>query len=259
MAIITLTSDCGPKDHYTGAVKGAILRLLPDAQIIDISHNIPAFDLNQAAFIIRNFYPNFPEGTIHIIAINTDAAVDTPHTLVFHHGHYFIGADNGMFSLLFDDPPEKIIELDVIQDSDYFTFSTRDVFVKVACHIASGQPIEKLGFPKENILKKMAFQPVVQDDLLKGKVIYIDNYENVFVNITEKLFKSAVNNRKFAITFRSLNYRITEISKSYKDVSYGEMLALFSTSGYIEIAIREGKASSLLGLKMDQLVTVEIL
>ena len=105
----------------------------------------------------------------------------------------------------------------------------------------------------------MAFQPVVQGDLLKGKVIYIDNYENVFVNITEKLFKSAVNNRKFAITFRSLNYRITEISKSYKDVSYGDMLALFSTSGYIEIAIREGKASSLLGLKMDQLVTVEIM
>ena len=259
MAIITLTSDWGLKDHYTGAVKGAILRLLPDARIVDISHQIPVFDLNQAAFIIRNFYPNFPEGTIHILAINTEAAVETPHTLVYHHGHYFIGADNGIFSLLFDDKPEKIIELDIIQDSDYFTFSTRDVFVKAACHIASGQPIEKLGFPKVNILQKMAFQPVIQGDMIKGKVIYIDNYENVFINITESLFKSVVKNRKFAITFRSLNYRIDEISKSYKDVSQGEMLALFSTSGYIEIAIREGKASSLLGLKMDQLVTVEIL
>ncbi|MCX6305118.1 MAG: SAM-dependent chlorinase/fluorinase [Bacteroidetes bacterium] len=258
MAIITLTSDWGLKDHYTGAVKGAILRLLPDAQIIDISHHIPAFDLNQAAFIIRNFYPNFPKGTIHILAINTEAAVDTPHTLVYHHGHYFICADNGIFSLLFDEKPEKIIELDVIQDSDYFTFSTRDVFVKVACHIASGQPIEMLGFPKETIMQKLAFQPVIQGDLIKGKVIYVDNYENVFTNITESLFKSAVKNRKFAITFRSLNYRITEISKSYKDVSKGEMLALFSTSGYVEIAIREGKASSLLGLKMDQLVTVEL-
>jgi S-adenosylmethionine hydrolase len=259
MAIITLTSDWGLKDHYIGAVKGAILKLLPGAQIIDISHQIPAFDLNQAAFIIRNFYPNFPEGTIHILAINTEAAVETPHTLVLYNGHYFIAADNGIFSLLFDEKPQKIIELDVIQDSDYFIFPTRDVFAKVACHIAGGQPIEKLGFAKESILPRIAFQPVIQEDLIKGKVIYIDNYENVFINIKESLFKSATKNRKFAITFRSLNYRITEISQSYKDVSQGEMLALFSTSGFIEIAIREGKASSLLGLKMDQLVTVELL
>jgi S-adenosylmethionine hydrolase len=258
MAIITLTSDWGIKDYYTGAVKGAILKLMPEAQIIDISHNIPAFDLNQAAFIIRNFYPNFPEGTVHIIAINTEAAIETPHTLVFHRGHYFIGADNGIFSLLFDEKPERIIELDVMQDSDYFTFPTRDVFVKVACHIAGGKPIEELGHPKAGLLQRMAFQPVIQGDSIKGKVIYVDNYENVFVNITETLFRSIVKNRRFAITFRTANYSISEISKSYKDVSQGVMLALFSSSGYLEIAIREGKASSLLGLKMDQLVSVEL-
>ena len=258
MAIITLTSDWGLKDHYTGSVKGAILRLLPDAQIVDISHQIPAFNLNQAAFIIRNFYGNFPEGTIHIIAINSEAAIDTPHTLVCHHGHYFIGADNGIFSLLFDDKPSKIIELDIIQDSDYFIFPSRDVFVKVACHIASGKPIESLGHVKESVMQKISFKPVIQDDLIKGKVIYIDNYENVFVNITEKIFTEIVKNRKFAITFRSPNNRIIKISKSYKDVTPGEMLALFSTSGYLEIAICQSKASSLLGLKMDQLVLVEM-
>jgi S-adenosyl-L-methionine hydrolase (adenosine-forming) len=258
MAIITLTSDWGLKDHYAGAVKGAILRLLPGAQIVDISHNIPAFDLNQAAFIVRNFYRNFPEGTIHILAVNAEAAIETPHTLVYHNGHYFIGADNGIFSLLFDDKPTRIIELDIIQDSDYFTFPSRDVFVKVACHIASGKPIEALGHPKDKILQKMAFQPVIQGDMIKGKVIYIDNYENAFVNITETLFNSIVKNHRFAITFRTANYSINEISKSYKDVSPGVMLALFSTNGYLEIAIREGKAGSLLGLKMDQLVTVEL-
>jgi hypothetical protein len=259
MAIITLTSDWGVKDHYAGAVKGAILRLLPEAQIVDISHHIPAFDLNQAAFIVRNFYRNYPEGTIHILAINTEAAIETPHTLVFHHGHYFIGADNGIFSLLFDDKPTRIIELDIIQDSDYFTFPSRDVFVKVACHIAAGKPIEALGHPKDKLLQKMAFQPVIQGDMIKGKVIYLDNYENAFINITESLFRSIVKNHKFSITFRSANYSIDEISKSYKDVGPGVMLALFSSSGYLEIAIREGKAGSLLGLKMDQLVTVEIL
>jgi hypothetical protein len=99
---------------------------------------------------------------------------------------------------------------------------------------------------------------VIQGDMIKGKVIYVDNYENAFVNISESLFRSVVKNRKFSITFRTANYSINEISKSYKDVNQGVMLALFSSSGYLEIAIREGKASSLLGLKIDQLVTVEL-
>jgi len=258
MPIITLTSDWGLKDPYLAAVKGTIYSQIPEALVVDISHQISSFDLNQAAFIFRNSWRNFPEGTVHIIGVNTEAAIETPHTIIFYQGHYFIGADNGIFSLIFDDKPERIIELDIIQDSDYFTFPSRDVFVKVACHIASGKPIGELGHPKAGIIQRMAFKPVIQDDLIRGKVIYIDNYENVFVNITEKLFTSIVKNRKFAITFRSPNYRITTISKSYKDVNPGEMLALFSTSGYLEIAICQSKASSLLGLKMDQMVLVEL-
>ncbi len=258
MAIITLTSDWGLRDHYAGAVRGAILRLLPEIRIVDISHEIPPFDLNQAAFIIRNAYSNFPEGTIHIIAVNGEAAVETPHTLVSHHGQFFIGADNGIFSLIFDEKPEQVIELDILQDSDYFTFPARDVFVKAACHLASGKPAAELGHPRDQVVSKMAFRPVIQPDMIKGKVIYIDHYENAFVNITEKLFRQVVGNRKFTIAFRSENYSITEISRSYKDVNPGEMLALFSSSGYLQIAIREGKAGSLLGLKMDQLVTIEI-
>jgi len=238
-------------------VKGAILRQLPGAVIVDISHQIPPFDLNQAAFIIRNFYRNFPEGSIHILAVNTEASIESPHTLVFHEGHYFLGADNGLFSLIFDRKPETIIELDIIQDSDYFTFSTRDVFVKAACHIAQGKPLSELGHPKEKLYTRMAFQPVITGNQIKGKVIYVDNYGNAFSNITEVLFKSTFKNRKFVITFRSPSYRITEVSKSYQDVHEGEMLALFSTSGYLQIAINRGDASSLLGLRTDTSVLVE--
>jgi len=257
MAIITLISDWGLKDHYLGAVKGAILSQLPDATIIDVSHTIPAFDLNQAAFIVRNFYKNFPPGTIHILNINTEASIETPHTLVIHEGHYFIGADNGIFSLIFDELPQQIYELEILQDTDYFTFSSRDIFVKVACHIAQGKPVGDLGKPRTTLLQKISFKPVIDGNLIKGKVIYVDNYENVFTNITETFFNSFVKGKKFAILFRSSAYRITEISKAYKDVVEGEMLALFSTSGYLEIAINQGKASSLLGLKTDQSVMVE--
>ena len=259
MLIITLTSDWGLKDHYLAAVKGAIYTQLPGAVIVDISHQISSFDLNQAAFIVRNSWRNFPEGTIHILGINTEASIETPHTVVFYKGHYFIGADNGIFSLIFDEVPEKIIELDIIQDSDYFTFSTRDVFVKVACHIAKGNRVEVLGRAKNHVLQKIPFKPVIDGNLIKGKVIYVDSYENVYTNISESLFTSMTKGKKFIIQFRSDSYRIKTISKAYKDVVQGEMLAIFSTSGLLEIAINQGKASSLLGLRIDQSVLVEIL
>ena len=259
MPIITLTSDWGLKNHYLGAVKGAIYRLLPEAQVVDICHDIPVFDLNQAAFIIRNFYSNFPEGTIHILAVHDEASIESPHTLVIHDGHYFIGSDNGIFSLIFDDTPDKIIDLDIHQDTDYFTFPARDVFVKVACHLAMGKSPDELGHVKKTLTQRMSFKPIIDGNIIRGKVIYIDNYENVFTNITESFFRSVVKSKKFAIQFRSATYRITELSKSYKDVVEGEMLALFSTSGHLEIAINQGKASSLLGLKIDQPVIVDVL
>jgi S-adenosylmethionine hydrolase len=133
------------------------------------------------------------------------------------------------------------------------------VFVKAACHLAAGKSIDELGHPKTTLMRKMSFKPIIDGNLIKGKVIYIDNYENVFTNITEPFFKSVVKSKKFAIQFRSASYRITELSKAYKDVVEGEMLALFSSSGHLEIAINQGKASSLLGLKIDQAVLVEVL
>jgi S-adenosylmethionine hydrolase len=259
MAIITLTSDWGHKDHYAGSVKGAIYRFLPDARIIDVSHDIPSFDLNQAAFVVKHSYRDFPEGTIHIIAVNSEASIQTPHTLVFHNGHYFIGADNGIFSLIFDEQPSLIIELDIIQDSNYFTFPARDLFAKVASHVAAGKPLEELGPVRKKIVERISFRPVHLGNLIKGHVVYIDNYGNAFTNVSEEFFKSTVKNNKFLITFRSPNYKINSISTSYKDVSQGEMLAIFSTTGLLEIAIRDGKASSLLGLKPDQMIIIEIL
>jgi len=258
MAIITLTSDWGTRDHYIGSVKGAILKQLPDAVIVDISHSIAPFNLNQAAFIIRNFYRNFPEGSIHILGINEEASIEMPHTLVIHEGHYFIGADNGIFSLIFDEAPEQVIEIDVIQDSSYFTFPGRDVFAKVACHIAQGRPIAELGHPKKSVLQKISLCPVVDSDAIRGAVIYNDNYGNAYTNITEKLFSEVVKKRKFAITFHTKANRITQISKSYMDVPPGEMLALFATSGHLLIAQRNSSAGELLGLKPGVLVSVEL-
>lgn len=259
MPIITLTSDWGLKDHYLASVKGAFLRSIPNAILVDITHQIPPFDLNQASFILKSAYKNFPEGSIHIVGINTEASIEMPHVLIKHKGHYFIGADNGIFALMFDETPELIIELDIIQTSNRFSFPSKDVFVQAAMHVVEGNDLEHLGEKRDTLTNKMSFKPVIESDLIKGKVIYIDGYQNVITNITEDLFKKVVKRKKFKILLRAGNYQITNISNSYLDVSEGELLALFDSENNLEIAINKGKASSLLGLGIDDVIRIEVL
>ncbi len=254
MPIITLTSDWGLKDHYAAVIKGTIISQLPNATIIDISHEIDKFDIFQASFIIKSSYSHFPNGTIHIIAINTIASINEPHTVILYQGHYFISADNGIFSLLFENKPESIVELSLIQDSDYFIFSERDVFVKAAVMLANGSKIEELGIKKDHLNHKMTLTPIIEASSIKGTVIYIDSYENVFVNITEKVFKECGKGRPFTINFRY--NEINSISESYADVIEGDIAALFSTTGYLEIIQNLGNASGMLDLKIGDPVRV---
>lgn len=257
MAIITLTSDWGHKDHYLSVVKATILSRMPQVTIVDVSHEIPRFDLNQAAFILRNSWRAFPIGTVHVIGILSDASIETPHTAAEYEGHYFIGADNGIFSLLFDHPPTNMVEIDILQDSEYFTFSTRDVFVKAAVHLASGKPIENLGDEREKLTPKEHFKPVVSADSILGKIIYVDNYENLYANITQELFAQVGKGRAFVIEFNSSRYKINKIARSYSDGIECELLALFSTTGLLEIALTRANASGLLGIKIDDTIKVQ--
>jgi S-adenosyl-L-methionine hydrolase (adenosine-forming) len=259
MTIITLTTDWGTGNHYAGAVKGALLKQVPDAVIVDISHDIQCHDIMQASFILHNACRDFPEGTIHLVGVNTEAGIDTPHIIVEHNDQYFIGADNGIFSLMFEDNPQAMIELDIIQDTDYFSFSTRDVFVKGAALLASGKKLEEIGNPHPALNERIAFKPVVHENKIIGKVIFIDNYENVFINIKHALFKRVGKGRDFEISFRLPGEVITYIHQSYADAAPGEWLALFGSTGFLEIAINQGKASSLLGLQINESVTIEFL
>ena len=255
MPIITLTSDWGQKDPYAGAVKGAILSKMPEVNIIDISHMVPAFEIEQAAYILKNVYPNFPKGTVHIIGVNTEESEKFAHTIVEVDNQYFIGNDNGIFSLLFDEKPQRIIEMNIPQDSDHFTFSSRDRFVKAAVHIAKGGLLEELGNPKTSIIEKILLKPVADPDVLKGHVIYIDQYENLVTNITEDIFNEVRQGRKFNIMFRS--YEISKISESYTDVAPGEIMALFGSNGNLEIAMNQGNAAGLLGLNYKDMIRIE--
>ena len=142
MAIITLTSDWGKKDYYAAAVKGTILSMLPTANIVDVTHEIEPFNVAQAGFTLRNCYRCFPPGTIHIIAVDTIESTECPHVVVKAEGQYFISTDNGIFSHILDGKYSEAFCIDVIQDSDFFTFATRDRFAKVAVMITTDKCYE---------------------------------------------------------------------------------------------------------------------
>ncbi len=256
MTIVTLISDWGLNSHYQASVKGSILKQLPQAQIVDITHTLRPFDIMNCSFILRNAYPDFPKGTIHIIGVNTEAGTKTPHVVIKYADMFFIGADNGIFSLMFEDKPIEAIELDIIQDSDFFTFSSRDVFVKAASMISKGTSLAKMGSEYHQLNRMYAFKPIITENKIEGKVIFIDDYENVFVNIDQEIFKKVGKGRPYVIHFRVSGYAIKSLHTSYSDVPEGERLALFGSTGYLEIAMNKGKAASLLGLGLTDTVSV---
>jgi S-adenosylmethionine hydrolase len=257
MGIITLISDLGYKDYYLPALKGTIYSQWADATIVDITHEIKPFDTLHAAFVLKNSYPNFPKGTVHLIGINAEASIHQPHIAVQKDDQFFIGADNGIFSLLFSSPPDKIIELNIKQESDCLTFPLRDVFVKAACHLARGGTIELLGIKRTELIEKTMFRPASDNYMIRGNVLYVDIYENVITNVSRDHFHEVGKGRPFTIYFRKSEYNISSICTKYSDVPEGEKLALFGTSGYLEIAINKGTAARLFGLKQNDSLRIE--
>ena len=265
MPIITLTTDLGLKDHYVASVKGAILSQIPDINIVDITHNIDAFNISQTAYVIRNCYKNFPAGSIHILGVDAELSIDNSHLAVFAGGHYFIGIDNGTFPLLFDElKAEKIVQLNISQNTDSLTFPIKDVFVIAACHIARGGTLEIIGKEIAAFKEiKSELKPVTEhdintnNDIIKGAVVYIDTYGNATTNISKNLFEQVRKGRDFVILFGREDERISKLREKYKDANKGEKLAIFSVNGMLEIAQNKGRATDLLGLKIHDYVRIE--
>lgn len=273
MAIITLTTDFGHKDHFVGAIKGTIYKELSDAKIVDISHSIAPFNIQECAYILKNSYKNFPDGSIHIVGVDSELTPENQHIAVLVDNHYFIMANNGVIGLIISEiVPEKVVEIQLPNTIDS-PFPEMDVFVKAASHIARGGKLEVIGRPFIDLKDLREFNPRISDDgkTISGSVIYIDNYGNVVTNIQHNTFKSIGKGRPFELHAR--NKKIKEIHKKYSDIinynldksqrkAPGELLALFNSSGYVEIAIYKsdlntvGGASTLLGLDYRDTVII---
>ncbi|GAB1857811.1 SAM-dependent chlorinase/fluorinase [Flavobacteriaceae bacterium MHTCC 0001] len=276
MAIITLTTDFGEKDHFTGATKGAIYSELPNVTIVDISHKISPFNIPEAAYIIKNAYSSFPKGTIHIIGIDSELNQENKHIAMALDGHYFICANNGIMSMIcYEIAPEKIVEIN-IHDKIHTNFPVLDVFVKVACHIARGGTLEVIGKSINTIMPINNLKPYVNEDKTKiiGNVIYIDNYGNVVTNIKKRFFETLQKGRKFEITARQ--YKFKTIYKTYSDVvnfnipkaqrqDEGKGLVIFNSGGFLEIAMYKsnpkthGSAATLMGLQVRDSIGIDFI
>ncbi len=257
MAFITLISDYGHNSPYVAALKGSIFIELPDVQIIDISHAIAPYDILQAAYILKNSVSNFPEKTVHIISVDTSNVKHKQFLIIQHKKQFYIGADNGIFSLLFDDEPENVYAIngDLINPNDLFP--DKNLFVKLASRIINGEDLKS--FASQSKIKniKQNIAPVVEENLIRGNIIFIDGYGNAITNITQNLFeKKNIEKKRFAIFYRRKD-KISYISKNYSDVKNGTELALFNEGGLLEIAMNTGKAGQLLGLNEGGQIIIE--
>ena len=273
MNFITLTTDFGYKDFSVAITKASIYKSIKNVLVVDISHQISPYNNTQAAYILKNSYKSFPEGTIHIIGVESELTPENSHIAMHFNNHYFIGANNGIFSLITENlNPDKIVEIN-IHKNIISTFPVIDVFVKVAKHISSKGSLDVIGKNITKIKELTEIKPVVNQkkDQILGSVIYIDNYGNVVSNITENIFNEVGKSRPFIIEARRIKFK--EIFSSYsqaidfsikkeKREEDGKKLALFNSAGHLELAIYKsnpetvGSASSLFGLDYRDPITI---
>ncbi len=272
MSIITLTTDFGLKDHFVGALKGKILSEFSDAKIIDISHNIDPFNISETNYIINASYANFPNGTVHIIGVDSEINQENLHIAIEWNNQFFICADNGILSLLTQKiMPKKMVAIN-IHDRFSVNATSIEVFVKVACHLAKGGLLNVIGKEIELLKPISELQPTISDDgkILKGIIIYIDHYGNAVTNISRKTIEEHSKGRSFEINFKNKN--IKTIFAKYSDIGNsgkyflkhyeGQKMAVYNEADLIEIAIFKsnpatvGSANSLLGLNYRDVISI---
>jgi len=271
MAIITLTSDFGLKDHHVTSMKGAILSEVANANIVDISHNISPFNLIETAYIVKNAIKNFPKETINIIAVDAEYSIKNKLIVAKINGQYFVTADNGILSFLISENSNtSIFEININSESDNYSIKT---LIKTACHIARGGTMSVIGKPITSIKEQKSAKPSITEDGKKvlGAVIYIDNYGNVITNITREFFILAKgSNKSFEIVTRNIKWKtifnkyneIENFETNNTEIKDGQKLAIFNSSGFLELAIYRsnlktvGGASTLFGLNYHDTITI---
>ena len=246
--IITLTTDFGNSDHFVGTMKGVILTIQPAAHIVDITHDVPPFDVQQGAFVIAQAYRYFPKKTIHVVVVDPGVGSTRRPLLVEMSGQFFVAPDNGVLSMIFAREKAKVRH---IANDRYFlhpvsrTFHGRDVFAPSAAHLAAGITPGQFGPRIEDYLRLTFDQPVpAGKKVWMGAVLSVDRFGNIITNFHMDAFPQ-VKTRAFELKLGTR--KITRLALTFTECEPGELFALVGSSGFLEVAIKEGSAAKLLG------------
>jgi len=254
--IITLTTDFGLSDPYVAMMKGVILSINPSARLVDVSHQIGTGAVSQAALLIRETFPYFPEGTVHLAVVDPGVGSHRKLIALEADAHSFVGPDNGLFWPVFRDfIGAKAVHL---TQTRYFlpsitrTFHGREIFAPVAAHLSLGLSLESLG-PSIRELKKLNLpQPHVKEGVLCGEIIRVDHFGNLVTNIPSRELMAFLESGPPRIEAGKLVVR--KLSRIYADGQEGEPLALINSSNLLEIAVNLGRASEYMGLRNGEIV-----
>lgn len=257
-SLITITSDFGTSDYYVAAMKAVMLSINEMIEFIDITHDVKPQDILGGAWILKNSAYLFPPETIHLAVIDPGVGTDRRPILVRHRNHYFVGPDNGLFSLVTDNDEVEVIELTQKRfwriNTPSNTFHGRDIFAPVAAHLAKGIPYEELGSSLSSMEIYRWAIPTNDKEAIQGWVLHIDRFGNLITNIPEKLVQSLGGLDKLRIYVG--NHVFKGLASTYGSVEPGEGLALIGSAGTLEISINKGNAADMLGVIQGSPVSV---
>jgi S-adenosylmethionine hydrolase len=252
MPVVTLTTEWKPDDIYNGIIKGKLSRMCPGTIIIDNAGSIPAFNIPQASFIIRNTFNNYPKGSIHIICIHSEARKDQDHLIVRARDHFFIGTDNGIFNLILNSEPDEVVKIDHNESSDEL-----DIFAKAASDLITGKTLTELGKSVKAFSERVPLRATIDKNVITGSIIFIDSYGNAISNITREVFYRVFENRDYRILIQTNRNYTENISLKYSDVQIGDMLARFNQLDLLEISINGANVSELLSITVGSVLRVD--
>jgi S-adenosylmethionine hydrolase len=255
--VITLTTDFGLSDPYVAAMKGVILELCPQANLVDISHAVSPQNIDEAAFILNGVYRFYPNGTIHVVVVDPGVGTDRAVLAVDITRAVFLVPDNGVLKYIFHDHP-KCRVFQVTNESLFLpevsqTFHGRDIIAPVAAHLANGHPIESVGEPCSDFIGGVIARSVITGNCIRGEIVYVDHFGNGVTNIGQNLLKD---HPDFQI--RIGNKIIDRLVTSYSDLPAGNLMAIIGSFGSLEIALREGSAQKELDFQIGDPVEINL-
>ena len=257
MPVVTLTTDWGSRDHYLASFKGMLATQSPGATVIDISNEVDHFDILQASFIVKNCFRKFPPGSIHFLGVrgNETRQKSRGYLLIKCEGHYFIGYDNGIFSLTLDDTEKQVFLAGI--NAEVPDHEANERIVELISLLLRGELPESFCRETNELITVINSRPSFDQEVIRGSIIYIDSFQNIISNISREVFDTVAGERTFSIIVRNHVCKFKKVQSRYSDSDMGEPVCLFNEKGMLELALNGSNAAGLLGVKVLDNIRIE--